>query len=203
MSLNFCNAYEDILILVASGAASAEEANRAQAHLDACGHCRRELERLRGMISAIDQACSPIPSSTAPQSLHANLMRRLRVETAGWPKRTTAPFWMEPLQSWCLWRRAAWRRAALSIVTVAIAFTVWHFGVNQSVVQSGKSADGRHDNLVRVNSNQGEPAGPVELRLALSRSFEDFEMALRQNDQLLATREPMVVPSKSRSAELQ
>jgi len=96
-----------------------------------------------------------------------------------------------------------WRRAALSIVTVAIAFTVWHFGVNQSVVQSGKSADGRHDNLVRVNSNQGEPAGPVELRLALSRSFEDFEMALRQNDQLLATREPMVVPSKSRSAELQ
>jgi anti-sigma factor RsiW len=203
MSLNFCNAYEDILILVASGTASAEEANRAQAHLDGCGNCRRELERLRGMISAIDQACSPISNSTAPQSLHADLMTRLRVETAGWPKRTTVPFWIEPLQSWCLWRRTAWRWAALSIVIVAIAFTVWRFGLNQSVVQSGKFAAGRDGNSVRVNSNQGEPAGPVELRLALSRSFEDFEMALRLNDQLFAMREPMVVPSKSRSAELQ
>jgi anti-sigma factor RsiW len=202
MSLNFCNAYEEILILVASGAATAEEANRARAHLDGCGTCRSELERLRRMISVIEQASSPISRSAAPESLHARLMTHLRAETVGLPKRTTVPLWLEPLRSWRLSRQVVWGMAALSVVTVGILFTVWRFSVGQSVIHSGKLGAALDSNSPRLPSSGSEAAGPAELRLALSRSFEDFEMALRLNDQVFAMREPMVVPSKSRSVEL-
>jgi anti-sigma factor RsiW len=203
MSLNICNAYEDIVILVASGAASPEEANRAQAHLDGCGTCRAELERLRGIISAIEQASSPISRSAVPESLHARLMTRLRAEPAGCPARTIVPFWLESLRSRCLSRPGAWSMAAVSVVTVTILFTVWRFGANQSVVQLGKLATARDSDSTGANNSHEEPAGPAELRQALSRSFEDFETALRLNDHLVGMREPMVVPSKSRTAELQ
>jgi anti-sigma factor RsiW len=202
MSLNFCNAYEEILILVASGAATAEEANRARAHLDGCGTCRSELERLRRMISVIELRSSPIARSAAPESLHAGLMTRLRAETAGGPKRTTVLFRLEPLRSWCLSRRAVWSIAALIVVAASILGIVWRFSLNQRVIQSGKFAAARDGNSTRANSSREEPEGPAELRLALSRSFEDFEMALRLNDQLSALREPMVVTSRSRSVEL-
>jgi hypothetical protein len=203
MSLNFCNAYEEILILVASGAATAEEANRARAHLDGCGTCRSELERLRRMISVIEPRSSPISRSAAPQSLHAGLMTRSRAEPPGGLKRTTVLLWLEPLRSWCLSRRAAvWSIAALIVVTASILGIVWRLSLNQGVNQSGKFAAARDHNSTRANSSRGEPEGPAELRLALSRSFEDFEVALRLNDQLSALREPMVVPSNSRSVEL-
>jgi hypothetical protein len=202
MSLNFCNAYEEILILVASDAATAEEANRAHAHLDGCGTCRAELERLRQMISAIEQGSSPVSRCAAPESLHAGLMTRLRAETVGLPKRMTVPFRLEPLRSSCFSRRAAWGVAALIVVTVTLLFTVWRFSLNQSAVQSGKFAGPRDGNSTRATTTRAEAAGPAELRLALSRSFEDFEMALRVNDQLFAMREPMVVPSKARALEL-
>jgi hypothetical protein len=202
MNSNSCNAYEEALILMASGAASVEEANRAQAHLDGCGTCRAELERLREIISAIEQGASPVCRSAAPESLHPRLLMRLRAETAGRPERRIVPFRMEPLRSWCLSRKVTWGMAALSIVTVTILILVWRVGVNQRVVQSGKFAAVRGGKAARVNSSLSEPEGPAELRLALSRSFEDFELALRLNDQIFAMREPMVVPSKSRSAEL-
>jgi hypothetical protein len=201
MSLNFCNAYEEVLILVASGAASAEEANHAQAHLDGCGTCRAELERLRGMISAIEQASSPISRSAAPKSLHARLMTRLRAETVGSPKRSTVPLWLEPQRSRRLSRRIAWSMAALSVVTVSILFTVWRFSVDQIVIHPGKLGAALDSNSPRVHGSGSEAVGPTEFRLALSRSFEDFEMALRLNDQVSAMREPMVVPSKSRSVD--
>jgi len=129
-------------------------------------------------------------------------MTCLRAETPGCPERTTLPFWIQPLRLWWLSSRAAWGMAALSVVTVTILFTIWRFGVSQGVVQPGKPGAARAGDSTRVNSNRGEPVEPAELRLALRRSFEDFELALRLNDQLLSVRDPMVVPSQSRAAEL-
>src|SRR4051812_25626407 len=79
MSRQICKKYEEALILAACGVADAAILNSLRGHLEECEACRTELDRLRRILSVIeDDSAAGRMAST--QGLHAGLMKRLRAE---------------------------------------------------------------------------------------------------------------------------
>ena len=199
MSLQICKEHEEALILVASGIADPAASELLRAHLDECETCRTELDRLRCILSAIKED-SAAASMTPPQTLHADLMKRLRADAQEQAEGPQAISWTEALKSWLRLRRRAGALFALGALGMVILLTVRWRGEGGKI-NSGDLAKRHDDKPTELDRFVGQPAGPAELRRSLVHSFEDFEIVLRRNDRLLAMREPVAVPSNARPAE--
>ena len=199
MSLQICKEHEEALILVASGIGDAAASELLRTHLDECETCRTELDTLRRILCAIKQD-SAAARMTAPQTLHADLMRRLRPEAQEQAEGPQAISWTQALKSWLRLRRRAGALFALGAVGMVILLTVRWVGEGGKI-NSGALAKRHDDKPGELDRFAGQPAGPAELRRSLVHSFEDFEIVLRRNDRLLAMREPVAVPSNARPAE--
>jgi hypothetical protein len=199
MSLQICKEHEEALILEASGIGDAAASELLRAHFDECETCRTELDRLRRILSAIKDD-SAAARMTPPQTLHADLMKRLRAEAQEQAEGPQAISWAEALKSWLRLKRRVGALFALGAVGMVILLTVRWAGEGGKI-NSGGLAKRRHDKPGELDRFAGQPAGPAELRRSLLHSFEDFEIVLRRNDRLLAMREPVAVPSNARPAE--
>jgi hypothetical protein len=196
MNMQICKEHEEALILMASGIGDASASKLLCAHIDECEPCRTELDRLRRILSAIedDSTAARMPP---PQTLHVGLMKRLRAEAQEQAEGPRAISWVEAIKFWVPLRRRAWALFALGAVGVVILLTVRWVGQggkinSRSLAKRGDDKPGELDRLA------GQPAGPAELRRSLVHSFEDFETVLRGNDRVLAMREPVAVPSNAR-----
>jgi len=199
MTLPICKKHEDSLILVASGVADAGTAKFLRDHLEECETCRAELDRLKRILSAIENEHSASARMTPPHTLHAGLMKRLRAEAQEQAERPRAVSWAETLKSLLQSRRRAWA-FALGAMGVVILLTLRWVGEGGKI-DSGGLGKGHDDKPGEVDRFAGQLAGPAELRRSLVHSFEDFEIILRRNDRLLAMREPVAVPSNARPPE--
>jgi len=159
MSLQICKEHEEALILVASGIGDAAASELLHAHLDECETCRTELDRLRRILSAIKDD-SAAARMTPPQTLHADLMKRLRAEAQEPAEGPQAISWAEALKSWLRLKRRAGALFALGAVGMVILLTVRWVG------EGGKSIrevllKGTTTNQVSWIALPGNPLGPL------------------------------------------
>jgi hypothetical protein len=134
--------------------------------------------------------------------LHAGLMARLRSESGDQPEPTRWPFWFEALESWISSPRGAWGLVAAGVTAVLVLLAVQWIGTGKGVAPSGRATIASNGGAPSVQRAETEPASPAEFRRALVSSLEDFEIALRRNDHLLATREPIATPLREVSTEI-
>jgi hypothetical protein len=201
MTLPICKKHEESLILVASGVADAGTTEFLRAHLEECETCRAELDRLKRILSAMEQEHSASARMTPPQTLHPGLMKRLRAEAHEQPEGPTSISWADALKSWLQSRRRAWAIFALGAMGAVILVTLRWVGESGKKINSADLAKWHDNKPGELARFAGQLAGPVELRRSLLHSFEDFEIVLRRNDRLLATRDPVAIPSNARSLE--
>jgi len=197
MSPQICKKYEETLILTASGVADAATLNSLRGHLEECEVCRMQLDRLRRILSVIEDDSAARMART--QGLHAGLMKRLRAEPQKEAERPSGMSWAQML---------SWLRLS---VTARVLFAIGAVGIVMLLIVRWAGEGGRNDsgNLAANAENKpaeldffaGEPAGPAELRRSLVHSLEDFEVVLRRNDRASARRDPVAVPANARPVE--
>jgi hypothetical protein len=197
MNLKPCKEYEEALSMAAAGASAVPESEGLQNHLRTCSACSADFDRLERIALAMQRAVSPVAQPAPPQTLHDRVMTSLRAEARNRPQRP-GQSWAGLWQGWLRSPRTAWSLAGSSVALVAILLAVRRFDIDRSAEKPTA--------VVRYKSNVdspmdggGSPAGPLALRRALARSWADFEVVLRQNDRILAKREPMAVPLKTQA----
>src|ERR1044071_8259253 len=136
MTLPICKKHEESLILVASGVADAGTTEFLRAHLEECETCRAELDRLKRILSAMEQEHSASARMTPPQTLHPGLMKRLRAEAHEQPEGPTSISWADALKSWLQSRRRAWAIFALGAMGAVILVTLRWVGESGKKINS-------------------------------------------------------------------
>ena len=198
MSRQICKKYEETLILAASGVADAATLNSLRGHLEECEACRTELDRLRRILSFIEDD-SAAGGMACRQGLHAGLMKRLRAEPQKEAERPSGMSWARML-SWL--RLSVTARVLLAIGAVGIVMLlIVRWAGEGGRNNSGSLATKAENQPAELDLFAGEPAGPAELRRSLVHSLEDFEVVLRRNDRASARRDPVAVPANARPVE--
>jgi anti-sigma factor ChrR (cupin superfamily) len=87
-------AHSDVTSAYAAQALAASDVAAAEAHIDGCPHCQRELASLRAVISRF--VSWPADVLRPPTSLQARLAQRIAEETGKPVAPPSAPGWSEP-----------------------------------------------------------------------------------------------------------
>lgn len=111
-----CSGFEELLSAYADGEVSLEERGALAAHLRGCLDCRRELELLRTMKTAVKEAASP----PIPETLSAALLQEARKQR-GYAAGRAAP-WAGVRRSLGLsWATLSFAAAAAAVLALRLS----------------------------------------------------------------------------------